>query len=227
MITSIVSAGTLQLDEAITAVWADHAAGRIGKTEAEYRDTLLRAQQNLILRPLNGPHPIDAAITTRKLRPPRYQCSPDRETSRNRRRMLARGGHMPPDVRTRYAEGEASALTIIAGEVKHHGYCDLPIDKIAALAGVCRTTVQNAVREARRLGHIHWRDRPQVGRKSKTNIIRIISPEWLAWIKRGPAIGFKTPTPLKNLSPTRMKIQNRATMPVERQGLWSTLPSRC
>lgn len=30
-------------------------------------------------------------------------------------------------------------LCVIAGEIKHHGVCDLPIEGIAARAGVCRT----------------------------------------------------------------------------------------
>jgi hypothetical protein len=109
---------------------------------------------------------------------------------------------MPPDVRVRYTEGEASALTIIAREIQHHSLCDLPIDKIAALAGVSRTTVQNAIREAVRRGHITVERRPVKGRKNLTNLVRITSPEWLAWLKRGPTIGFKT-LPPKILSPTQ------------------------
>ncbi len=54
------------------------------------------------------PHPINRAAIVRRFALRRYQCSPDRAASRNRRRMLARGGHMPPDVRVRYIEGEAN-----------------------------------------------------------------------------------------------------------------------
>jgi hypothetical protein len=36
---------------------------------------------------------------------------------------------MLPDVSIRYTVGEASALTIIAREIKHHSVGDLPIDK--------------------------------------------------------------------------------------------------
>jgi DNA-binding MarR family transcriptional regulator len=147
---------------------------------------------------------LEATAAARRFAPRRYQCSPDREASRNRRRMLARGGHMPPDVRVRYTEGEASALTIIAREIKHHSVCDLPIDKIAAMAGVCRTTVQNAIREAVKRGHITVERRPVNGRKNLTNLIRIASPEWEAWLKRGPTIGFKTLLP-KILSPTKIQ----------------------
>jgi hypothetical protein len=130
--------------------------------------------------------------------------------------MLARGGHMPPDVRVRYTEGEASALTIIAREVKDRGLSDLPIDKIASLAGVCRTTVQNAIREAVRRRHITVERRPMKGRKNLPNIVRITSPEWLAWLRRRPAIGFKT-LPPKILSPTKTHRSTPTPMPVERQ----------
>jgi hypothetical protein len=54
----------------------------------------------------------------------------------------------------RFTEGEAAALRVIAGEVKHHGVCGFPIDKITTLAGVGRTTVQNAVRDVARLGYV-------------------------------------------------------------------------
>jgi len=122
---------------------------------------------------------------------------------------------MPPDVRDKYTEGEASALTIIAREFQHHGLCDLPIGKIAALAGVCRTTVQNAIREAVRRAHITVERRPVKGRKNLTNVIRIASPEWIAWLRRGPSIGFKT-LPSKILSPTKSHRSIHAPVPAER-----------
>jgi len=88
-------------------------------------------------------------------------------------------------------------LCILAGEVRHHGVCDLPIDKIAALAGVCRATVQTTLHEARRLRHITITERPVAGRKHLPNLIEIASAEWLTWIKRGPTahrpIGSKLP----------------------------------
>ena len=78
-------------------------------------------------------------------------------------------------------------LCIVGFEIKRCGVCDLPIEKIAALAGVCRTMVQNTIHEARRLGHITIVERPQRGSKSLTNLVRICSPEWRAWLARGPS----------------------------------------
>jgi hypothetical protein len=76
-------------------------------------------------------------------------------------------------------------MCIIAGEIKRQGFCDLVIDKIAALAGVCRTTVQTALHEARRLGHLIITERRVPGRNSLPNIVKIVCSAWLAWLKRG------------------------------------------
>jgi hypothetical protein len=74
-------------------------------------------------------------------------------------------------------EGQRAVLCIVAGEIKHRGLCDLPIDKIAALAGVCRTAVQTTIHEARRLGHIKITERPIPGRKHLPNVVEIASAE--------------------------------------------------
>ena len=105
---------------------------------------------------------------------------------------------MPPQVRAVYTECERAALTIVAREVKHHGICDLAVGRIAAEAGVCVRTVQNAVAEAVRQDHICREERDRKGHKNLTNILRIVSREWLAWIKRGP-IGCKVFTATKNV----------------------------
>ena len=150
----------------------------------------------------------------RRFTPRRYQCSPDRAASRERRRTLGSQFPAPPQLRARFTQGEAAALTIIAGEVRTAGRCELPIDGIAAKAGVCRTTVQSAIHEARRLGLIHVQARAQLGRKNLTNIVTILSAEWIAWLKRSPAIGSKTmsrpKTVTKISNPTTRSVYNSA-----------------
>jgi hypothetical protein len=144
-----------------------------------------------------------------RLLPRQHPRSPDRKASRDRRRMLGGSAVMPPNLRHHYTEGQRAVLCIVAGEVKHHGVCDLPIDKIAALAGVCRTLVQNTMHEARRLLHIRITERPRTGRKHLTNLVEITSPEWRAWIKRGPTAhrpGTIGSTPMKIVSPTKIKV---------------------
>jgi len=105
--------------------------------------------------------------------------------------MLGGSSALPDNLRHHYTKGQRSVLCIVSGEVKQQGICDLPNDKIAALAGVCRTTVQTAMHEARRLGHIKITERPVPGRKSLPNMVEIISPEWRTWFRRGPSSGAR------------------------------------
>jgi DNA-directed RNA polymerase specialized sigma24 family protein len=132
----------------------------------------------------------------------KWQRSPDKVASMRRKRQLGGSSAMPDTIRHHYTEGQRAALAVVAGEVKHHGICDLPIDRIAAIAGVSRTTVQNAIREARDHGHLTIEARPRKGRKSLTNVLRIVSKEWCVWLKRGPSmarsIGFNLAHPTKS-----------------------------
>lgn len=135
--------------------------------------------------------PIGAAPRPSLFKERQRQRSPDHKASRERRRRLGGSSALPDTLRHFYTEGQRSVLCILAGEVKRHGICDLPVDKIGALAGVCRTTVQTTLHEARRLGHIAISARERLGRNGRrigpnlTNVIKIASPEWLAWIERG------------------------------------------
>src|SRR5215207_7458807 len=87
-----------------------------------------------------------------------------------------------------------------ADEVREHGMCDCSLDEIAARAGVCRTLVKRTLRVASRHGLLRVTERPRPGKRHDTNLVEITSPEWSAWLKRGPkprkAIGvtFAPPT---------------------------------
>ncbi|MGF0539258.1 hypothetical protein ACQQ2Q_14775 [Agrobacterium sp. ES01] len=108
-----------------------------------------------------------------------------------RRRKWSGGSSMPAELRGYYSEAERAALSVIADRCKQKGFCDLCLDEIARVAGVGRTSVQNALRKARskELSHISVRERPQRSGKNLTNIIKIVSRAWRDWIVR--AIGFK------------------------------------
>ncbi|WP_454745152.1 hypothetical protein [Ciceribacter selenitireducens] len=108
-----------------------------------------------------------------------------------RRRRWAGGSSLPPDIRGHYSEAERAALSVIADACKRRGFCDLCLDEIARLAGVSRTSVQNALRKGRgRAGaHLSVKERPQPGGKNLPNIIRIVCRSWLNWL--GRSIGFK------------------------------------
>lgn len=192
-----------QLDDLARIVWTHWGRGELTDTEAEFLEAAIHGRRPVSSRARRAPgatamKPI-ARLNARlgsRFKPRQRPRTPDREASRGRRRRLGGSSALPDTLRHYYTEGQRAVLCIISGEVKHHGICDLPIDKIGALAGVCRTTVQTTLHEARRLGHIKITERPVPGRKHLPNLITVASSEWKAWLKRGPSahrvIGSKT-----------------------------------
>src|SRR5919202_1593180 len=114
----------------------------------------------------------------------------DRARSRERRRRLAYSGPLPPRLAAWFTVGEAAALKVVADEVRAHGKCDRTLGEIAARAGVGRTTVQNAIRQAARLGLLAMQERRRPGARSLSNVIRIVSAEWQSWLERGRKRGW-------------------------------------
>lgn len=133
------------------------------------------------------PNSIPDAPGRRVFKPRQRPRSPDRKASRDRRRRLGGSSALPDTLRQHYTEGQRAVLCIVAGEVKRHGVCDLPIDKIGALAGVGRTTVQTTLNVAKGLRHVAITYRWRRGQKNLPNVVGITSAEWLTWIKRGPS----------------------------------------
>jgi hypothetical protein len=177
-----------QLHETARFLWKAYAAGELSDGEANYLQFLIDRRRPLRRMALHAkPLGKFAGRLCGRFTPRQRQRSPDRQASRDRRRMLGGSSALPDNLRHHYTEGQRSVLCIVAGEVKRCGVCDFPIDKIAALAGVCRTTVQTTLHEARRLGHIKITERPQPGRKNLPNLVEIIPPEWRIWIRRGPS----------------------------------------
>jgi len=115
----------------------------------------------------------------------RRSVSPDRRKSISRRRKNSASGLIPVRLAAHFTQGETSVLTVVAREVQKHGNCSLPIDQIAALAGVCRTVVQTAMREAERLCLVTVQQRRRAGRPSLTNVVRIVGQEWRMWLRLG------------------------------------------
>ena len=84
----------------------------------------------------------------------------------------------------RVSDPEGAVLAVVSAEHVRHGRCTLVLDHIAALAGVCRKTVKNALREAQRLALVRieerrlsaWRNAPNaVTRKSGCRLTRVRS----------------------------------------------------
>ena len=177
-----------QLHETARLLWKAYGAGEVSDDESNYLQSLINRRRPLRHTALHAkPAGRFAGRLCGRFTPRQKQRSRDRKASRERRRMLGGSSALPDNLRHHYTEGQRSVLCIVAGEVKRSGVCDFPIDKIAALAGVCRTTVQTTLHEARRFGHIKITERPRPGRKNLPNIVEIISQEWRTWIRRGPS----------------------------------------
>jgi hypothetical protein len=110
---------------------------------------------------------------------------------------------MPPALAAGFTQAEMAAFRIVSDEVRHHGVCALHIDAIAARAGTCRTTVKNALREARRLNLVTVQERRRAGQRSLTNIIHIISREWRDWLAKGGGVRKSTTTDISSEPQTK------------------------
>jgi hypothetical protein len=184
------TAASLALDDLVMETFAHWRAGRISETERDRRLTEIDAQRSAIATPGGPPR-------KRKFARRPYQRSPDRQASRElRARVAADYDAIPSHIRCLFAGSEAGAavMVVIARAHQCHGQCDWYVEKIAAKGGVSVRSVQYALKRAAKLGLIdpHY-ERRIPGAKSRTNVIRIIAADWLAWLapRRG-GIGCKT-----------------------------------
>jgi hypothetical protein len=189
---------THAVDEIARLTWRAHAEGKLDDAEAEAIGEALAGRRRAfsIGMGLSAPKPVFArpGLNTRRSR------SPDRQRSLERRRRQAMSGIVPARIAAHFTQGENAVLTVIGRQCQRGGACTLPLDAIAALAGVCRTTAQNALRAARARGLIHIKERRIPRRRSLTNVIAVVSSDWKGWLRLGN-IGFK------NMSPTGDKIR--------------------
>ena len=167
-------------------IWAALAEGLIGDSEAARLDAAARERQAGARMGAAGRASSQWARMASRLKTRVKRGKDDRAASRARRRVLGGSSALPDTMRGAYSEAKRSVLCVVAGEVKRRGVCDLCLDKIAAIAGVCRTTARDALHEARRLGHVAIAERPRRGARSLTNVVRIVSKAWLQWIARAP-----------------------------------------
>ena len=168
------------LDDLARSLWAGLASGELSEDAAQAISEAIEARRTH----LRGTTRMKGQKAASGLpRPSKgHPRSPDREASIRRRRTLAASGLIPATIAARFTVGEAAALAVVAVEVMRRGHCVLCLDRIAALAGVSRTTAQTAFRIAARLGIISVTERRQPGWRSLPNIIRITDKSWAGWI---------------------------------------------
>lgn len=166
------------LDNLARLTWRGLAEGHIAEADAEALSAAVEAgRQRLGSRTTRV---IPKAATA-----PRRPVSPDRRKSLERRRRVAMSGAVPGAIALSFTMGELAVLSIVAREIQRRGRCELPVDAIAALAGVGRTVTQGALRRARQLGLLSIVERRHRGRASDTNVISVTSREWATWLRIG------------------------------------------
>jgi hypothetical protein len=198
------------LDEASRLIWKDWGGGKISDGESTYLVEAIQRRRPGGRRTAPGHATqvgrVNGRVVSRFVprRCRRRLSDGDRIERRMRKRRLGGSSALPETLRHHFTEGERAVLCIIAFEMKRHGVCDISIDEIADRAGVGRTTVQNALHEARRLLLIKITERPVRGKKSLTNLVDVVSHEWKVWIKRAPSAGRPIGSKLfKNVSTSK------------------------
>src|SRR3954454_10890440 len=158
-------------------LWRVYAAGQVSEAEAQALSDLLEARKAL---------PAPQRPIQRRL-----GSQPRSPASMERRRRWAASGALPPALAARFTLAETAVLAVVAAEHQKHGRCTLVIEHIAALAGVGRTTVKNALREAQRQSLLRIEERRLSAWRNAPNVVTLTSPEWLSWLRlrtRGGAL---------------------------------------
>jgi hypothetical protein len=135
-----------------------------------------------------------------------------------RRRSWAASGRLPPKLAARFTLAEQAVLAVIAVEVVRKDACTLTLEHVAALAGVCRTTVKNALREAVSLGLIRVEERRLSAWRNLPHRITITAPEWVTWLRigrrgEGAKSHFPRPTDSRKPSPQSQAERGNSFVP--------------
>ena len=158
-----------RLAELAAAVWKGFACGAVSEGDAQ------QLAEEIAARKIVPPKPAEPRR--------RVGSRPRSPAAMERRRRWTSSGWLPPQLAARFTMAEAAVLSTIAAEVARRGLCRLTIGHIAALAGVGRSTVKNAVRQAVALGILVSEEWRLSAWRSAPNTVRIVSPEWRAWLR--------------------------------------------
>jgi len=199
------------LDHISRLLWKGYGEGLVTDSAAEAITTAIEARRLVFgsRRPLQSSNPALAA--------PKRPRTANRQASLERRRKAANSGLVPSRLAVHFTTGELAVLAVVAGEVKRRGLCEWPLDRIAALAGVCRTTVQNALRQAKKLNLLTVTERRYRGRASGFNTVRVTDALWLSWLRLGG--GYK------NLNTTNNRYRNSKEKDVQNDFCSTNVPS--
>lgn len=163
------AAARLELPAVSVALWQAFGAGQITEAEAATLSGLIEARKAL-------------PVVTR-VAPRRVGSRPRTDASLERRRRWAASGRLPPAIASRFTTAEVAVLAVVAAESVKHGRCALAHGHLAAVAGVSVSSVKRAIRAARDFGMIDVTVRRVSAFRNDTNVVAIVSPEWLAWMR--------------------------------------------
>ena len=203
-----------QLSEISRAVWSAWSSGVLDDDQAQALAAALHEKRGPLPHHLAARNNAPCGFLRARVRPP--QRSPDRIRSLQRRRRLAASGAVPSALAEDLTLGQVAALAVIGGEIRKHGRCVLPIDAIAAIAGISRTLVKVAVRKAIAARMICREERRRRGQASLTNVLRAFA-QWWAWLRRKIAGRFTPSTTTSFESEGLNRHDRRALAAVERR----------
>lgn len=152
-----------------SALWKAFAVGSVTEEEAPELSVLIEARKAV---PPPSTRPVRRRVGSRP--------TPALMT---RRRSWAASGRLPPRLASMFTLAEQAVLSVVAVEVQRSGACTLTLEHIAASAGVCRSTVKNALREAQHLGLIRVEERRLTAWRNAPNRVPIVSAEWRTWMR--------------------------------------------
>ena len=158
-----------KLPDVAALLWRAFGAGQVSEAEAEALSGLIEARKMVPATPQVARKPVGSRPRT--------------DASMERRRRWAASGRLPPAIAARFTLAEAAVLAVVSSEVVRRGDCRLCLDHIAAIAGVARSTVKNALRQARTLGLVTAEERKETAWRHLPNVVRIVSKEWQAWMR--------------------------------------------
>src|SRR3954471_23429172 len=192
-----------RFDHLSRSIWQSLTAGAVADDDAQTLAERLHARRSVLRGEIK---PVGIPVGRPSIFPPRrLQKVPQRPVAMARRRHLAASGPMPPALACKFTVSELAVLRIVGDEARLHGQCARCVDELAARAGVCRSMVKNAVREAARLGLLTVEERRREGRRNLPNVVRIVSKEWTRWLTRGGRSSRPAAAPLigcKKVHPT-------------------------
>ena len=190
---AIEAATRLTLPQVTALLWRAYGEGKITEAEAEVLSGLIEARQTSASGPnslqrlsITGSHPDEGGAGSQaRVGSSRRTVGsrPRTDASLERRRRWAASGRLPPGLAARFTLAEQAVLALVAAETVRRKDCRLAVGHLAAIVGVAETTVRNAIREAVKLGLVTVEERRITGFRNDTNIVRIVSPEWAAWLR--------------------------------------------